>query len=195
MFGGGQLPLWEAPGGVHGAAAWKLHVMSSLAVSNGAAAQTVQLHGTPSPGALPAVSRGLLQHHSTVIFHPLQHRLGLHSEKASSTEECTMNSNGKTKGSKPQERAASSSSRAPTPVLKPAAEYADISIFPRRKAGQSGIGSNRPQVVTTRDVLEEHFNMPLLSVCKKLVRFLLQCDTCFVPFIVCIFSSVDHLQC
>jgi len=176
--------------------------MSSLAVSNGAAAQTVQpvracspLHGTPSPVALPAVSRGLLQHQSNVNFNPLQHRLVLHSEKASSTEECTMNSNGKTKGSKPQKRAASNSSKAPTPVPKPAAEYADISIFPRRKAGQSRIGSKRPQVVITRDVLEEHFNMPLLSVCKKLVQFLLQCDTCFVSFIVCIFSPVDRLQC
>ena len=54
-------------------------------------------------------------------------------------------------------------------TVKPAAEYADISIFPRRKAGQSGIGNNRPPVVITRDVLEQHFNMPLLSVCKKLV--------------------------
>jgi hypothetical protein len=55
------------------------------------------------------------------------------------------------------------------PMLKPATEYADISIYPRRKAGQTGIGNNRPPVVITRDVLEEHFNMPLLSVCKKLV--------------------------
>jgi len=136
-----------------------------------------------------------LQHQSNVNFNPLQHRLVLHSEKASSTEECTMNSNGKTKGSKPQKRAASNSSKAPTPVPKPAAEYADISIFPRRKAGQSGIGSNRPPVVITRDVLEEHFNMPLLSVCKKLVRIPSSMPHVLCPFFVSIFSPVDHLHC
>ena len=70
----------------------------------------------------------------------------------------------------PKKAAASASSgKGQALTVKPAAEYADISIFPRRKAGQSGIGNNRPPVVITRDVLEQHFNMPLLSVCKKLV--------------------------
>jgi hypothetical protein len=65
-------------------------------------------------------------------------------------------------------------------MVKPAAEYADISIFPRRKAGQSGIGTNRPPVVITREVLEEHFNMPLLSVCKKLVSV----SPCVLPLFI-----------
>ncbi|EKX45603.1 hypothetical protein GUITHDRAFT_108477 [Guillardia theta CCMP2712] len=56
-----------------------------------------------------------------------------------------------------------------TKVAQPTqTEYGDIAIFPRRKAGQSGMGSNRPPVVVTREVLESHFNMPLLAVCKKL---------------------------
>ena len=76
----------------------------------------------------------------------------------------------KKKGSKPQKKAASGGGKSNEALVKPAIEYADISIYPRRKAGQSGIGSNRPPVVITRQVLEEHFNMPLLSVCKKLVR-------------------------
>ena len=76
----------------------------------------------------------------------------------------------KNRVSKPQKKAASGTGKSKDALIRSAAEYADISIYPRRKAGQSGIGSNRPPVVITRQVLEEHFNMPLLSVCKKLVR-------------------------
>ena len=84
-------------------------------------------------------------------------------------------------GSKPRKKAFSPASRArDEPMVKPAAEYADISIFPRRKAGQSGIGTNRPPVVITREVLEEHFNMPLLSVCKKLVSV----SPCVLPLFI-----------
>ena len=73
------------------------------------------------------------------------------------------------KGCKALKKSVTPPGKVPTPAVKPAAEFADISIFPRRKAGQSGIGNNRPAVVITREVLEQHFNMPLLSVCKKLV--------------------------
>jgi hypothetical protein len=73
----------------------------------------------------------------------------------------------KRKGRRPQQKV---SGKLQSPLLKPAQEYADICIFPRRKAGQSGVGSNRPPVVITREVLEKNFNMPLLSVCKKMVR-------------------------
>ena len=72
--------------------------------------------------------------------------------------------------SKSQKKVVSGTGKSKDTLIRSAAEYADISIYPRRKAGQSGIGSNRPPVVITRQVLEEHFNMPLLSVCKKLVR-------------------------
>jgi len=44
----------------------------------------------------------------------------------------------------------------------------DVTIFPRRKAGQDKLGSNRPPIVITRQVLESHFNMPQQQVCKKL---------------------------
>ena len=81
----------------------------------------------------------------------------------------------KKKGSNSQSKTGTVASKVQHAMVKPAAEYADISIFPRRKAGQSGIGSNRPPVVITREVLEEHFNMPLLSVCKKLVIFPVVC--------------------
>ena len=73
----------------------------------------------------------------------------------------------KRKGRRPPKKV---SGKLQSPLLKPAQEYADICIFPRRKAGQSGVGSNRPPVVITREVLEKNFNMPLLSVCKKMVR-------------------------
>ena len=46
----------------------------------------------------------------------------------------------------------------------------DITIFPRRKAGQDKLGSNRPPIVISRTVLESYFNMPQQKVCEKLVR-------------------------
>eukprot|EP00961_Rhodomonas_salina_P140200 1886732-Rhodomonas_salina.2 len=70
-----------------------------------------------------------------------------------------------------EKRASVNRRKKPTPPAistPPPKAQGDISIFPRRKAGQSGIGSNRPPVVVTREVLEENFNMPLLQVCKKL---------------------------
>ena len=45
----------------------------------------------------------------------------------------------------------------------------DITIFPRRKAGQDKLGSNRPPIVISRSVLESYFNMPQQKVCEKLV--------------------------
>ena len=45
----------------------------------------------------------------------------------------------------------------------------DITIFPRRKAGQDKLGSNRPPIVISRTVLESYFNMPQQKVCEKLV--------------------------
>ena len=89
--------------------------------------------------------------------------------------------------SKPQKKMVSGTGKSKDALIRSAAEYADISIYPRRKAGQSGIGSNRPPVVITRHVLEEHFNMPLLSVCKKLVRSR-PCPPCWrhvLPFLYC----------
>lgn len=47
----------------------------------------------------------------------------------------------------------------------------DITIFPRRKAGQDKLGSNRPPIVISRTVLESYFNMPQQKVCEKLVSF------------------------
>lgn len=73
------------------------------------------------------------------------------------------------KTGKAAKKVASAVGKVPAPTVRPAAEFADVSVFPRRKAGQTGIGNNRPPVVITREVLEQHFNMPLLSVCKKLV--------------------------
>lgn len=47
----------------------------------------------------------------------------------------------------------------------------DITIFPRRKAGQDKLGSNRPPIVISRTVLESYFNMPQQKVCEELVSF------------------------
>jgi hypothetical protein len=47
----------------------------------------------------------------------------------------------------------------------------DILIFPRRKAGQDKLGSNRPPIVISRTVLESYFNMPQQQVCEQLVCF------------------------
>jgi len=46
----------------------------------------------------------------------------------------------------------------------------DVTIFPRRKAGQDKLGSNRPPIVVSRQVLESYFDMPQQAVCKKLVH-------------------------
>jgi hypothetical protein len=94
--------------------------------------------------------------------------------------------------SKPQKKAVSGTGKSKDALIRSAAEYADISIYPRRKAGQSGIGSNRPPVVITRQVLEEHFNMPLLSVCKKLVRSrpFSPCWRHVLSFLYCYLTSV-----
>ncbi|MGB1597048.1 MAG: hypothetical protein ACPIOQ_30090 [Promethearchaeia archaeon] len=68
----------------------------------------------------------------------------------------------------------------------------DITIFPRRKAGQDKLGSNRPPIVISRTVLESYFNMPQQKVCEKLVRFSPQrrrlqraCATAHVSLLVC----------
>jgi hypothetical protein len=45
----------------------------------------------------------------------------------------------------------------------------EFTIFPRRKAGQDKLGSNRPPIVISRTVLESYFNMPQQKVCEKLV--------------------------
>eukprot|EP00287_Rhodomonas_sp_CCMP768_P003508 CAMPEP_0196733534 /NCGR_PEP_ID=MMETSP1091-20130531/12541_1 /TAXON_ID=302021 /ORGANISM="Rhodomonas sp., Strain CCMP768" /LENGTH=431 /DNA_ID=CAMNT_0042076911 /DNA_START=137 /DNA_END=1435 /DNA_ORIENTATION=+ len=44
----------------------------------------------------------------------------------------------------------------------------EVTIFPRKKAGQDKLGSNRPPIVITREVLENYFDMPQQLVCKKL---------------------------
>jgi hypothetical protein len=47
----------------------------------------------------------------------------------------------------------------------------DITIFPRRRAGQDKLGSTRPPIVISGSVLESYFNMPQQKVCEKLVSF------------------------
>mmetsp|Transcript_44760 Transcript_44760/g.68481 ORF Transcript_44760/g.68481 Transcript_44760/m.68481 type:complete len:429 (-) Transcript_44760:311-1597(-) len=44
----------------------------------------------------------------------------------------------------------------------------EVTIFPRKKAGQDKLGSNRPPIIITREVLETYFDMPQQLVCKKL---------------------------
>eukprot|EP00286_Rhodomonas_abbreviata_P028815 CAMPEP_0181310438 /NCGR_PEP_ID=MMETSP1101-20121128/12586_1 /TAXON_ID=46948 /ORGANISM="Rhodomonas abbreviata, Strain Caron Lab Isolate" /LENGTH=409 /DNA_ID=CAMNT_0023417067 /DNA_START=35 /DNA_END=1264 /DNA_ORIENTATION=- len=44
----------------------------------------------------------------------------------------------------------------------------EVTIFPRKKAGQDKLGSNRPPIIITRAVLEKYFDMPQQLVCKKM---------------------------
>lgn len=69
----------------------------------------------------------------------------------------------------------------------------DITIFPRRKAGQDKLGSNRPPIVISRTVLESYFNMPQQKVCEKLVStFLSASSRAFAP---CSAAASDVLNC
>eukprot|EP00961_Rhodomonas_salina_P099171 1333845-Rhodomonas_salina.1 len=43
-----------------------------------------------------------------------------------------------------------------------------VLVYPRRKAGEEKMGSERPPVVVTREYLKSHFNIPLASVAKNL---------------------------
>jgi hypothetical protein len=68
----------------------------------------------------------------------------------------------------------------------------DITIFPRRKAGQDKLGSNRPPIVISRSVLESYFNMPQQKVCEKLVSFPGRARVMFVRGLVFVCAITRH---
>mmetsp|Transcript_4843 Transcript_4843/g.11674 ORF Transcript_4843/g.11674 Transcript_4843/m.11674 type:complete len:315 (+) Transcript_4843:161-1105(+) len=43
-----------------------------------------------------------------------------------------------------------------------------VCVYPRRKAGEEKMGSDRPPVIVTREVLQQNFQLPLTAVAKKL---------------------------
>mmetsp|Transcript_2209 Transcript_2209/g.5146 ORF Transcript_2209/g.5146 Transcript_2209/m.5146 type:complete len:325 (-) Transcript_2209:137-1111(-) len=47
-------------------------------------------------------------------------------------------------------------------------EQTHVSVYPRRKAGQPKMGSDRPAVLVTREFLGQNFHLPLSVVAKKL---------------------------